>query len=158
MTAIDDALAAPAPATPTATPAHLGWRLLAIAYDLLPLVAIWFVTAALDYLLRGMHEVAPGSVAAGVELIALWLATGAYFVASWRRGGHTVGMRAWRLKVLASNGQPASLPALCLRYAVATLSLAAAGLGFAWALIDAQRRTWHDLVAGTVFVRMDRTD
>lgn len=125
-----------------------------MGYDLLPLVAIWFVTAGLDYLARGMQEVRPGSLAAWLELVLLWLATGAYFVASWARGGHTVGMRAWRLKVLTGSGQPPPLPALCLRYLVACLSLAAAGMGFAWSLIDAQRRCWHDLAAGTVFVRM----
>ena len=46
--------------------------------------------------------------------------------------------------------------ALALRYAVATLSLAAGGLGFLWSLIDRERRTWHDLASGTVLVRLDR--
>ncbi|MBS0575337.1 MAG: RDD family protein [Proteobacteria bacterium] len=146
---------APASVSASATPAHLGWRLLAMVYDLLPLVAIWFVVATVDYLARGMHEVRPGSIAAWFELALLWLATGAYFVVSWRRGGHTVGMRAWRLKVLATDGRPASWSRLCLRYTVATLSLAAAGLGLIWSLVDGQRRSWHDLAADTVFVRMD---
>jgi uncharacterized RDD family membrane protein YckC len=40
---------------------------------------------------------------------------------------------------------------------VATLSLLAVGLGFIWALFDGERRCWHDIAAGTRFVRMDRT-
>lgn len=147
---------APVVATPTATPAHLGWRLLAISYDLLLLLAIWFVTSLVVYLARGQREVRPGSLAAWLELALLWWVTGAYFVASWRRGGHTVGMRAWRLKVLAADGHPPRIGVLCLRYAVATISLLAGGLGLVWALIDADYRCWHDLAADTRLVRMGR--
>jgi uncharacterized RDD family membrane protein YckC len=86
----------------------------------------------------------------------LWTVSGAYLVFSWRRGGATIGMRPWRLKVLAADGHAATLGALCLRYAVATLSLLVVGLGFVWALFDGERRCWHDVAAGTRFVRMDR--
>ncbi len=141
---------------PGATPAHLGWRLLAIVYDLLPLIAIWFATSLAVYLARGRHEVRPESLAARLELLLLWAVTGAYFVASWSRIGATLGMRAWRLKVLTADGRAPTLRALCLRYTVATASLLAVGLGFAWSLIDAERRAWHDLASGTRFVRMDR--
>jgi len=95
-------------------------------------------------------------VRAWIELALLWLVTGAYLVISWRRGGATIGMRPWRLKVLAADGRPATLRALCLRYAAATLSLLVVGVGFLWALFDGERRCWHDMAAGTRFVRMDR--
>lgn len=140
----------------SAQPAHLGWRLLAMMYDLFPLLALWFATSAIVYLVRGQVPVRPGSFAAWGLLALLWAVAGAYLVISWRRGGATIGMRPWRLKVLAADGRPASLRALCVRYVVATLSLLVAGLGFAWALVDDERRCWHDLAAGTRFVRMDR--
>ncbi|MBS0194264.1 MAG: RDD family protein [Proteobacteria bacterium] len=182
MTASADDSETPNPANaaaPTATPAHLGWRLLALVYDLLPLVAIWFVASLLDYLLRGRHESAPGSAGAWLMLALLWLVTGAYFVLSWRRGGHTLGMRAWRLKVLANDGRIATAGALWLRYASTTVPFFLLGAGWAlhvdvrvvvpvcalagladffWSLIDRDRRALHDLVAGTRFVRMDRAD
>ena len=145
-----------APKTASAEPAHLGWRLLAMVYDLFPLMALWFVTSLLVYLAHGRVPVQPYSAGAWIELALLWLVTGAYLVISWRRGGGTIGMRPWRLKVLAADGRPATLHALCLRYAVATLSLLVVGLGFAWALFDGERRCWHDVAAGTRFVRMDR--
>jgi uncharacterized RDD family membrane protein YckC len=63
-------------------------------------------------------------------------------------------MRPWRLKVLGTDGRVAPARTLWLRYAVATLSLAAGGLGFAWSLVDRERRTWHDLASGTVLVRL----
>jgi uncharacterized RDD family membrane protein YckC len=140
---------------PSAHPAHLGWRLLAMVYDLLPLMALWFATSVLVYLVHARVPVRPYSVGAWVELVLLWTVTGMYLVVSWRRGGATIGMRPWRLKVLAADGRPAKLPALCLRYAVATLSVIGLGIGMLWSLFDDERRCWHDMAAGTRLVRMD---
>jgi uncharacterized RDD family membrane protein YckC len=140
----------------SAEPAHLGWRLLAMVYDLFPVLALWFATSAIVYLVRGQVPVRPGSFAAWGLLALLWAVAGAYLVFSWRRGGATIGMRPWRLKVLGMDGRPATLRALCMRYVVATLSLLVVGLGFVWALFDHDRRCWHDIAAGTRFVRMDR--
>jgi uncharacterized RDD family membrane protein YckC len=143
-----------APARPAAAPAALGWRLLAITYDLFPVLALAMLVSAISLALNRGETIA--SMAGRAALAAaLWLATGAYCVLSWRRGGQTVGMRPWRLRVLAADGAAAGTSALWLRYAVATLSLAAAGLGFLWSLVDRDRRTWHDLASGTVLVRLD---
>ena len=90
----------------------------------------------------------------GAMLLVLWLVAGAYFVLSWRRGGQTMGMRPWRLRVVDAAGARASTAALWTRYAVATLALACAGLGFWWSLVDRDRRTWHDLASRTCLVRV----
>ncbi|MDY0022816.1 RDD family protein [Arenimonas caeni] len=139
-----------------ARPAHLGWRLLALVYDFFPVLALWFATAGLMLLARGGETVPPGSLAAWLEFALLWAVTGGYALLSWQRGGQTLGMRPWRLKVLAADGRRATRQALALRYAVATLSLAAFGLGFLWSLFERERRTWHDLASGTVLVRLER--
>lgn len=137
-----------------APPAALGWRLLAAVYDLLPTLALWMLVSAALLLARGGAPVAPGSPAAWIELLLLWSISGLYAGVSWRRGGQTMGMRAWRLRVVDAKGSPPTTRAVALRYAVATLSLLMLGLGFAWALLEPQRRTWHDLAAGTVVVRL----
>lgn len=144
----------PAPPRRAAEPAALGWRLLAMLYDAVPLLPISLLVSLVTLVLNGMQPVTslPGRV--GLAL-ALWAVAGAYFVVSWRRGGQTMGMRPWRLQVLRANGGFAGMPALWTRYAIATLSLAAGGLGFLWALVDAERRTWHDLASGTVLVRLE---
>jgi uncharacterized RDD family membrane protein YckC len=140
----------------TAAPAALGWRLLAIVYDLLPVLAIWFAVAALVLLLRGGSPVAPGSPGAWLELALMLIAGFGYFGFSWRHGGQTLGMRAWRLRLLRADGGVPGWPALARRYLVAGASLAVGGLGFAWSLGDRERRGWHDLASGTVLVRLPK--
>jgi uncharacterized RDD family membrane protein YckC len=137
---------------PAAVPAALGWRLLAMLYDAIPLLPIAFLVSACFLALHGGTPVRePAWVLA--QAATLWAASGAYFVVSWRRGGQTMGMRPWRLRVVDASGQSAAGAALWTRYAVATLSFALAGLGFGWSLLDRERRTWHDLASGTRLVR-----
>ena len=126
-----------------------------MVYDFFPALALWVAMSGIVLLLRGGVPVEPGSLLSGLELVLLWAVSGAYAVLSWRRGGQTLGMRPWRLKVTAADGSRAGARALCLRYAVATLSLATFGLGFLWSLFERERRTWHDLASRTVLVRLE---
>ena len=145
--------------TPLAvTPAALHVRLFALVYDLLPLLGIVFATAAFTLLLRGGTPVEPGSFAAWMELLLMVIAAFGYFGLSWRRGGQTLGMRAWRLRVVRTDGGVPAWRALGIRYVVAIASLAAGALGFLWSLIDRERRTWHDMASGTVLVRLPKPD
>jgi uncharacterized RDD family membrane protein YckC len=141
---------------PSASPATLPWRLLAAVYDALPVLALWMLASAIALVLHGNRPFAPWSAGQLALWTLCWLITGLYAVLSWRRGGQTLGMRPWRLRVVADEGGPASLRALWLRYAVATLSLALGGLGFLWSLFERERRTWHDLASGTRLVREAR--
>lgn len=142
---------------PAARPAHLGWRLLALVYDTLPNIAIWFAASALVLLLVPGHAAfAPWSLGQWLLWASCWGITGTYAVLAWRRGGQTLGMKPWRLQVVGRDGRPAPVRALVIRYAVATLSLLAFGLGLLWSLVDRERRTWHDIAAGTLFVRLEK--
>lgn len=127
-----------------------------MTYDALPLLGIVFATAALNLLLRGGEPVQPDSIGARVELAAMLAAGFLYFGLSWRRGGQTLGMRAWRLRLLAADGGVPTWRALGIRYVVAIASFGLCGLGYLWSLIDAERRTWHDIVSRTVLVRMPK--
>ena len=129
----------------------IGWRLLALAYDLFPVLALWFAIAGVFTLAHG--DSIRGGWLGLLEFVVLWLAAGLYAVISWRRGGQTLGMRPWRLEVMATDGGPASARALWLRYAVGGVGLLLAGLGFWWAWVDRKGITWHDAVSNTRLVR-----
>lgn len=139
--------------------ALVGWRLLALFYDLWPALALWFALAfafALGYTVTGhgpRENIAPFSALQWLLWFACWFATGLYATTSWRRGGQTLGMRPWRLRVTGLAGAPPAHRALWLRYAVGTVSLLVAGLGFWWAWFDRGRLTWHDRASGTRLVR-----
>ena len=134
-----------------AYPAPVGWRLLALLYDLLPIIPLLFAISGLFLWLNGGNTIEAQPLLQWLALLASGLLVGAYFVFSWRRGGQTIGMRPWGLRVVAHDGKPAALPKLWLRYAVAVATL---GLGLLWALFDRERRALYDHAAGTAFVRL----
>ncbi len=137
-------------------PASLWSRLAALVYDLFPLVALWMLVSALFLLAaHGNVDVAhpPGTYRLGLQT-ALLTMSATYFVVSWARGGQTIGMRPWRIRVVAVDGTALPYARAVLRFLVALVSLGACGLGFAWCLIDPQGRAWHDLAARSRVVRL----
>ena len=82
--------------------------------------------------------------------------TGAYFVWFWTRGGQTLPMKTWHIRVVRSDGQPVGMARAIHRYVIAILGLLAAGLGFAWALVDRDRQFLHDRLAGTALIDTTR--
>lgn len=129
------------------------WRRLAAAlYDGFAVLALWMFVAALVLLLfPGRVDLAqPPPFYNAVLRSALFAATALYYVLSWLRGGQTIGGRAWQLRVVDADGGTLNTPRALLRFAIALVSWSAAGLGFLWCLVDRQRRSWHDLAAGTL--------
>lgn len=131
--------------------ALIGWRLLALLYDFFPVFGLWFLVAALFVAIRG--DAVLGGALGLLEFVVLWAITGAYATVSWYRGGQTLGMRPWRLRVVAPGGGQPRWSSLWLRYVLGTLSLLLAGLGFWWAWFDRERLTWHDRYSGTRLLR-----
>lgn len=140
------------------TPASAGLRLIAAVYDLFPLIALWMLTAGLALLaMHGQVNVAHAPPLFRNALRAALLAvTAGYFVISWCRGGQTIGMRAWRMRVVAAEGGTLSWTRALLRFALAIVSLLAFGLGFLWCLVDREKRGWHDLATRTRVERVPR--
>ncbi|MEO8460031.1 MAG: RDD family protein [Dokdonella sp.] len=142
-------------------PAPLWLRLGAAIYDLLPLLALWMIVAALALL--GL-KTATGELDLVHAPWAYWwslrlgvlVVTSGYFVISWMRGGQTIGMRAWRLKIVDRDEAALSLRSAAIRFIVAIISVAAFGLGFIWCLVDRERRAWHDIAAATRLVRLPK--
>lgn len=140
----------------SSTPASLWLRLAAAIYDLFPLLALWMLTAGLVLLAaHGNVDVAHPPLAYRLGLrVALLAVTAAYFVISWSRGGQTIGMRAWRLRVVDTDGSALPWPRALLRFLVAIVSLVALGFGFLWCFVDSGKRSWHDVAARSILVRL----
>jgi uncharacterized RDD family membrane protein YckC len=133
--------------------AGLPRRLAAMVYDAFLLFAVLFLAIALLLPFTG-GEALPADrpwlhLAFQVYLLAVCLAFFAWF---WVHGGQTLGMRAWRLRVLTLDGRPLAWRAAVLRFFAAGLSWLPAGLGFLWVLVDHDRLAWHDRLSGTALV------
>lgn len=62
----------------------------------------------------------------------------------WTHGGQTLGMRAWKTKILTHNKGAISWKQALIRFSIAIVSWLFCGLGFLWQCIDKNRYTWHD--------------
>jgi uncharacterized RDD family membrane protein YckC len=128
-------------------------------YDTMLVLALVVVAFTLAYLPlamgMGIENLAEHPVAR--HLMTLWMlfvAVGfhAWF---WTHGGQTLGMRAWRLRLIADDGGKVALKQALVRYAVAILSWLALGVGFLWILVDREKRAWHDIASGTRLILVD---
>ena len=70
----------------------------------------------------------------------------AYFLWCWLRGGQTLAMKAWRVRLVGVT------PGRALLRFVLALFLVPTGLSILWALFDRERQFLHDRLAGTRLV------
>jgi len=82
---------------------------------------------------------------------------GAYFAWFWTRGGQTLPMKTWRIRLVRADGAGVGLWRAIHRYVIAALGLFALGLGFWWALVDRDRQFLHDRLAGTALVDVPKS-
>jgi uncharacterized RDD family membrane protein YckC len=130
--------------------AGLGRRLASLLYEV-PLVAALAFLAAFAF--HGSASNDLQGLARHVFQLYLALVIGLYFVWCWLRGGQTLPMKTWRLKLVRADGTALSPARAVARYVLCWASLGAAGAGFAWALVDKDRQFLHDRLAGTRIVR-----
>ena len=144
------------PKPKTVEPAGLFRRIAAMVYDsLLVFAVLYFATVPLLFLTRG-EAVAPSEYTYVIYLLAVAFLFFGWF---WTHGGQTLGMRAWRIRVLAPDGTPITWTQALKRFLAAFVSLLPCGLGYFWLLFDPQGRTWHDRWSEThvVFEPKDAT-
>ena len=78
--------------------------------------------------------------------------TCAYFVWFWTRGGQTLPMKTWHIRLVRADGSAVNVGRGIHRFLLATLGTLALGLGFLWALVDRDRQFLHDRLAGTALI------
>jgi uncharacterized RDD family membrane protein YckC len=144
---------APEPTALRAPTAGVARRLAAGCYDALLVGALWMVTTLVILTARAGEPIPAGTPA--YQLLLLLVAA-LYFVVSWLRGGQTLGMRAWRLRLERASGAPLDLRTGILRGLAGVLTLLTGGLGLFWQWVDRDELTWHDRLAGTRVVLLPK--
>jgi uncharacterized RDD family membrane protein YckC len=75
-----------------------------------------------------------------------------YFLWCWLRGGQTLAMKTWRIRLVAKDGHARLAPKTALlRFAYALL-LVPTLIGIAWAYVDRDRQFLHDRLAGSLLI------
>ena len=131
-------------------------RFAAMVYDTLLIIAVsilyGFVAVGLNVLIQGTPE--PGHRTEwgymGPILFAGWIGVLVFFFCYfWRKAGQTLGMKTWRMKILARSGDLPSYKQCVIRCCCAPISFFCLGLGYWWMLVDAEHQTLHDRISGT---------
>lgn len=137
------------PATPAA--AGLLRRLAAMLYDALLLLALWMIVTALFLPFTGGEALRWTTAPALFVLhkLAMVAIVIGFYGVFWTRQGHTLGMASWRLHLVRFDGGRPTWADTLRRLGAALLSWVPAGLGWWWCLVDARKRTWHDMLSHT---------
>jgi len=90
----------------------------------------------------------------GKYFLLIWLA---YHIAMWSWKGTTIGGIICRLKVVRLDGSPLDFGVSLVRSLAAFFSAIALCLGFFWVGWTRARQSWHDMIAGTVIVRVPQS-
>ncbi|MDE0440696.1 MAG: RDD family protein [Gammaproteobacteria bacterium] len=128
------------------TVAPLRYRLAAILYDALIILAIWVFTVVALVTLIG-----DAVLGAWVQTL-LFLEMYAFLAFFWCQRGQTIGMLAWHLRI-RSDGPFTPTQALG-RFVGGMASFATLGLGFVWMWFDRDGMTWSDRLSHSTIVRI----
>lgn len=136
----------------TAVRASLGRRALSLSYEALLLAAVLLIGALPFVVASGAADPLAARPLLQIYLLAL---TAVYFVWQWRRGGQTLAMKTWRIRLVAQDGAPLDWEHAARRYLFGLAGTLLAGAGFLWALVDREGQFLHDRLAGTRIVNSD---
>jgi uncharacterized RDD family membrane protein YckC len=118
-------------------------RLASLLYDSLVSVAILLPATLLFISLFGDATQPPQRY---ILQVYLWLVAGIYFTWNWQRGGQTLAMQTWRIRVVNHAGISISYSQAVMRYIYASAFF---GLTFLWALFDREGLYLHDRLTGS---------
>jgi uncharacterized RDD family membrane protein YckC len=78
---------------------------------------------------------------------------------TWFHGvnGQTPGKMLLRLRVIQASGEPVTPGTAFLRWAACLISGLVFWLGFFWIALDSRKQGWHDKIAMTFVVRLEKT-
>lgn len=131
-------------------PPSISRRLASMLYESFLLLGVLSVALVLPHLVIGMtwKSIVPGPLL----LLHLFLVLLVYFGWLWKRGGQTLAMKTWKIRLVAANGAPLTNQQILMRYSLAWPSLFAGGFGILWALFDSEGQFLHDRLSGTRLV------
>ena len=118
-------------------------QLAAMIYDSLLIFAVLFFASAIALLFNGGEAIESNLWFSLYLLLTVFT----YYAWFWKKSGQTLGMRAWKIRIITNTGTNPDWLLSYRRLALALLSWACFGLGYLWRLF--RPWTWHDRLSGT---------
>lgn len=138
-------------------------RLAALVYDAFLLFAITLGYGAILLVIKmiafgteGLEDIQPNAFLQWLSFFGYIACLMGYYYICWRKQGQTLGMKAWRLRLQQPDGNLATQLQCLKRCPLAFLSLTAAGLGYFYCLLPAQKSCAHDIFTRTKVVVLEK--
>lgn len=141
-------------------------RLAALLYDMFLVGGIWVTCGFILLMLYGLvgdntSEVVDGAIQTSpvlsfLQLIMMVSTVTAFYLWFWRRTGQTLGMIAWRIRVMNTDNQPVTVRQGLIRFYLAWPAFWLAGLGYLWMYIDKHGDAIHEKLSETKTVLLPK--
>ena len=119
-----------------------------IIYDLFLVIALFFFATAI-LLPFNQGEAIQSSFIFPLYLLCVSFIFYGWF---WTHGGQTLGLRAWKLRLLSDEQTEITWKQALIRYLTACFSWLTLGLGIFWRLWQKDKKTWQDLSSKSAIV------
>lgn len=129
-------------------PASLTRQLAAMLYDSLLIFAVLFLASAIA-LVFNHGEAIESNAWFNLYLLLTVFSFYAWF---WKKSGQTLGMRAWKIRIVTETGGNPGWGVCYLRLLFSLLSWLCFGLGYLWRLFKPY--TWHDRLSHTRIINI----
>lgn len=122
-------------------------------YELLLLLAVLFIASFLFHLIFRDTQAVYFKPLFQFYLLAVM---GYYFTWFWTRGGQTLAMQTWKMRVVTAEGRTLTMKQAIIRYTLAVIGIFLFGCGIIWALFDRDHQFLHDRLAGTRIIKLQQ--
>ena len=127
-------------------------RLLALFYDLLLIAGILLSFTLLIVIING--GAISSFLGSNLMLLSYFLISFIFYIYFWYfNDGQTLGMQAWKIKLVADDNQAISIKSMLQRLVFGLLFGSIAGLNFFVILFRSDKRSLNDIYSKTKIVR-----
>lgn len=156
-----DSVTSPADTQPSA---GLLRRLAALLYDAFLVASIWMLLGFLLQLISGPDtnvlvdgRVQTDPLLSNILFVLMLGSCSAFYLWFWTHSGQTLGMLAWRIKLVNQQGQLVTIQQGIVRLLAAWPAFFLLGLGYLWLYVDPNGDAVHDRFSKTRVVVLPKS-
>jgi uncharacterized RDD family membrane protein YckC len=120
-----------------------------MVYEAVLLFAVGFFATWVFFFVSGGRDATSGVLRHELQAF-IFVVYAAYFLWCWLRGGQTLAMKAWHIRLVQVSPGKALLRLLLAAVLVPT------GISLIWAVVDREGQFLHDRLAGTRLISVAR--